>query len=173
MSYLLSALQKAEHQRNQNTANDGREPGLLPVDADTGAPGRRLPLPALLAIPLFVVMVAAVLFFFFSNDDPGTAVGPPSADSVAPEPAAPRLTKSMSATKNPTVDKTAVVKKPPKLAISGYIFHENAPEFSRIFIDGQVYRPGSRSPAGIWFREFRSDAVVVEYQGVSHLIPVN
>lgn len=58
----------------------------------------------------------------------------------------------------------------PALNITGYIFFENKPAASKLFVDGIVYRLGSSLGDSTTIREFKSDRVIVSRRGTDHEI---
>lgn len=60
----------------------------------------------------------------------------------------------------------------PPLNITGYIYFDDAPQRSKLFIDGVVYRYNSRLAQGGTLTGFAKKHVVVTFQGVEHTVPV-
>ena len=61
----------------------------------------------------------------------------------------------------------------PDINITGYIFFDDNPERSKLFVDGIVYRLGSRIGSGLVVTGFAKDEVTVSYQGSEHRIQVH
>ena len=60
----------------------------------------------------------------------------------------------------------------PKLNVTGYIFFEDAPERSKLFVDGIVYRLDSRLATGLVLTGFRRDHVILSHYGVERRLAV-
>ena len=60
----------------------------------------------------------------------------------------------------------------PELNVTGYIFFEDAPERSKLFVDGIVYRLDSRLAAGLVVTGFRRDHVILSHYGVERRLAV-
>lgn len=87
-----------------------------------------------------------------------------------------KVEQSRSPGNHPGFDKTvrklqagqSIGTKSPELNITGYIYFENNPKLSKVFIDGKVYRLGDRLPGGGVVSSFGSRQLAVEIQGQSY-----
>lgn len=214
MSYILSALTKAEQSRHgdkpgaerEGAADSGR---LLPASAPPGTPtaphSRWWQGIAVLGSGLALIILAVMAVSSLRPDHKPTpeSVANASADSSLPPvvPAEPE-----TAPQNPAASKQQVVveqvtarESPPSrgsnnpmqmpaepppatdiqfsgslpvLNITGYIYFENNPVASKLFVDGIVHRIGSSPGEGVIIREFRRDRVVISHRSAIHELPV-
>ena len=198
MSYILSALRRAEAQRRDGAAGQGIATFTADDVAPVAAPRRHRGI--VVGLVSAAALVAGAGYFasgFFSPAAMPALENPvaqPRPHHPAPEPspaaAAQRSSASAPATTNssppapavsaappapveaPEQKSWAVDQAPPRLNITGYIFFENDPQNSKLFVDGVVYRLHSRLAGGAVVEAFLDDQVVVSHHGVEHRIPV-
>ena len=200
MSYILSALRKAEAERNGATAAAGTAMPLRSL------PGQAPKTRAGLAVAIAAGLLILVLGGYYYIDDKNSAVGfavqggtPPEAVQSAENHG---VESNNSATKvepvntetavqsGATVAATTEVHQPqatippakpveavapqalPALNITGYIYFEDKPENSKLFVEGIVYRRHSRLAEGLILEGFYPDHVVVSYRGVNQEIKI-
>lgn len=60
----------------------------------------------------------------------------------------------------------------PAINITGYIYFESNPDNSKLFVDGIVYRLGSRVARGVTIKNFYPDHIEVLHQGVSRDVKI-
>lgn len=185
MSYIISALQKAERQRRG-------DPGETPAQdlshwrAPDVAQRASFPVPGwLLVVALLLVLTVVAVFWWRAVGVPLTASGDNDPMVAQPlelatrhnsrgnteedaEPAAADPTPEISAA--PANPGARAADEPPALSITGYIYFPDDPDASKLFVDGIVYRLGSSVKPGVTLREFRPHSVVLSQSGIRHEI---
>jgi len=224
MSYILSALRKAEAERNGATAAATATP-LRPVLDHS--PKTRAGLVVAIAVALLILLAGSYYYVHEKSHDRGSATqgGRPPAAAQTPagsavaslgadspseennnsanrlEPAANETVAQPGARvghpggnrlSNPTPTAEAVAatevqqQQParehpgkamapqplPALNITGYIYFEDKPENSKLFVEGIVYRRHSRLAEGLILEGFYPDHVVVSYRGANQEIKI-
>lgn len=188
MSYILSALRRAEAERRA-AQDDGRSQ-LVALDADIAAGDDRRVSPFLALAVLVVIALLMVGYWLLPLSRPAPVADPVAAPvptlpaaPVAAEPTqptqpiqthiqttrpAPPVQKQLSPPPAaPAPAEPAVAPSPPLPAINvtGYIYFEDKPENSKLFVDGIVYRLHSRLAEGLTVEGFQPDVVIVNYRG--------
>ena len=185
MSYILSALQKAEAQRR----GEARPPAL--AQGSTGSPdGMERPGKggwAGIGAGLLMLMCAVFLWWFLSGhgDDTGAALarneqtrgGSPATLDDQPDGRAEVANRTDGTTAEPVevppgVDSTEP-RALPAINVTGYIYFRSNPDNSKLFVDGIVYRKGSRIAEGLTVESFHPDYVTLSYRGQVRRLPVN
>ncbi len=180
MSYILSALRKAEQDRRQGQPASGGLAGLVAAGPDV-VPGRTRPLVLLVGV-LGVVIAAGIWLWPGAGGERGAVVDrlqpaveepPPPIPSPAPT-AATQGAPVVAAVESPPPQPVAPapVEAMPRLNITGYIFFEANPERSKLFVDGVVYRHQSRLREGMTLEAFYPDGVLISYRGQTHRVAV-
>ena len=177
MSYLLSPLKKAEQSR-------GGQPGV-PLSPVAVPPGRGPETTAGAGRRwwwLFPIALAVAALMLVVLDDRAGDAGPGAA--VTPGAAAPEVTRGEVSGQSPAPTpatapppRMAVPAPPrvtalPPLAITGYIYFDDNPAASKVFVDGMVHRRGSSPGPGMVIQDFRPDRVIIAYRGALHEVPV-
>lgn len=196
MSYILSALRKAESEREAREISAGERMKAAHhySPAKTSSPMK------LLWPSVFLVLALGILAYWFiggrastGSDGAGHAGLP--AQSVTPGLSASEFSSSpqrdfggdtankitdvstryppqvMEAHPPETQGLEASSEKlqssliSPAINITGYIFFEDKPNNSKLFVDGIVYRHESRLPNGLTIKVFHENSVEVLYRG--------
>ena len=187
MSYILTALRKAEKERKTGDAATAEnflvEPG---TEARSPASGRWI---------ILALSVALIVCIGYLVVDEGSGTGSSNAvlspektvDSrrepitYKPELAGPNkqssIVESGSAIESKKINPPAISNEPvmatrdpsrpamPSLNITGYIYFDGEPARSKLFVDGIVYRLNSRLGQGLILTGFEKDFVIVSYYG--------
>jgi hypothetical protein len=190
MSYILSALRKAEEERRRGETHVGeRMLAHEPVPANRHA-GLKL------GVAVALLAMTAGLGYWFTAEDrshPSTAMGPLPSAALPPSYPSPAkiaipatsepvsetqpLPDEGSALETPAPATTRpatgeVAKIPPTLNITGYIYFESNPEKSKLFVDGIVYRLNSQVVRGLTIDAFHEDHIDVLYHGAPATISI-
>ena len=208
MSYILSALKKADQNRQCPPPAQSSDVAKTFADyehEDKAVSPFKLQL-ATVVPGVIGVCIVAVLFFGYTGKDMDkeyTAVSEPSVSvSSTPEQTSlesefteTRPSETMLLENKPvglshragTIQATndagtasvaaEIIHEPPhpqtgnaspaKLNITGYIYFENRPELSKVFIDGKVYRHGDQLPEGGVVHNFSQNQFEVSRDGLS------
>ncbi len=185
MSYILSALQKAERQRR---GDPGETPAhdLSQFRAPEVAEPASFPVPGWLpVVALLLVVTVVAVFWWRAVGVQGTAGGdedPLVAQTIEPATRDHGRANTGENTDTAAIDPTPetsaapanpaarVADEPPALNITGYIYFPADPDASKLFVDGIVYRLGSSVAPGVTLREFRPHSVVLSQSGTRHEI---
>jgi len=193
MSYILSALRKAEADRR---GTDQAPPGAMlsiasSAQSMTDIASHR---PRYFVVGLLMIAVIGVAAYSLVHHrvSPVTVPAPAGITGISDTDRASSTETASDDTLTPveensisapvSVDTAPLIAKPaplpeaipvaevaeiflPQLNITGYIFLENNPANSKLFVDGVVYRHQSRIGDGIILEEFHRDHVVVSQQG--------
>lgn len=200
MSYILSALRKAERERNDSAAAPGQSVPLFP-EAESTAGQRNTIVVVLLALCCGALAVLALVLFLQRNPAPVTVEAQNSGAELGGEkdlkPAQHQPVMSQSGggmdTSVARSQPAAIEDKPrpqfqeespatnqalaktkdlPPLNITGYIYFPENPERSKLFVDGIVYRHKSLLVEDAVLERFYPDAVDVKYAGKTERIKI-
>ena len=188
MSYILSALKKAEQERGDNSALSA---SLLAAEA----PPEREGLPSWVWVVLGVVLFGLLLgagWLLVSGPEqdsmPGSAVsapavpiappaGPGGAPAADPEPVGADFVAPV-AQRQPVVESEVLMPAPagvppasgpkpplPEIEFGGHIYVEGRPAAGKLFADGKAWREGDSMDNGVSIVAISENAVSLEYRG--------
>lgn len=197
MSYILSALRKAERER-QTLAPHRLEDFLAPLPAPL-EPQRTLR-PAILFWVLLPLMAALAGWWLsqWSGRVPQSPVpsSPPlsegqsalvgesrtslplqpiaesAAGSQLPSPAESHKTLELQPAASETSTPGPQAAPLPALNVTGYLYFESTPQRSKLLIDGVVYRQQSRILPGLLVSRFLPHSVVLSWHGEERHLPI-
>ena len=191
MSYILSALRKAERDRQQSDPVTAES--FIAGDAPVGIDSDNRPVKGQWTVAVAVLTISvlalglAALMLSERNAVPGERdVGNRLTESkpidyrvpvieekpVEPPPATDKTEEKAAANNSLPAPAQSSVQPLPTLNITGYIFFEDDPARSKLFVDGIVYRKDSRLGPGLILTGFERDRVEVSFEGRSREIPV-
>lgn len=183
VSYILGALRKAEQERGDElTLSSVVEPFAPQQSNSPVEPFSRSEISQYVFLFVVVAVLLGLVYWLFgfslpSSDSERSSVVakhetlPIIPPATLPETSPAASPKSSQGFSDPI---ESSYKKPlPELNVTGYLFFPDQPSRSKLFIDGVVYRQGSRVVPGLTIENFAPRHVVLSWQGESHHLSVH